>query len=184
MSGVGGEWEKWGRSRREGREESSQERESRVVSYRSRLGHAGAPPDRAALPSFISLRPSPATTLLLLAPLSPPPPSTLPGTRLELMTSALFFNSCPLETAWIPPIFSAEQYERQGRSQDLVSGGAPPISGGARPPIFRLRPQITRVPPYVLLATPGFRGGPGPPRPPPPGYALDERRGFACVGGD
>ena len=46
----------------------------------------------------------------------------------------------------------------QGRSQDLVSGGAP-ISGGGRPPIFRLRPQITRVPPYVLLATPGFRGG-------------------------
>ena len=54
----------------------------------------------------------------------------------------------------------------QGRSQDLVSGGGHPFRGGARPPIFRLRPQITRVPPYVLLATPGFRGGAGPPRPP------------------
>ena len=64
---------------------------------------------------------------------------------------------------------------KQGRSQDLVSGGPHPFrgGGGARPPIFRLRPQITRVPPYVLLATPGFRGGGGraPPRP-PSGYAL------------
>ena len=49
----------------------------------------------------------------------------------------------------------------QGLSQDLVSGGeASPIrGGGGRPPIIRLRPQITGVPPYVLLATPGFRGG-------------------------
>ena len=64
----------------------------------------------------------------------------------------------------------------QGRSQDLVSGGGGhPFRGGGRPPIFRLRPQITRVPPYVLLATPGFRGGRAPPPPPPapPGYALD-----------
>ena len=51
---------------------------------------------------------------------------------------------------------------QQGRSQDLVSGGPTHFGGGGRPPIFRLRPQITRVPPYVLLATPGFRGGGAP----------------------
>ena len=55
--------------------------------------------------------------------------------------------------------------------------GGPTHFGGARPPIFRLRPQITRVPPYVLLATPGFRGG-GRPGPPPPGYALGQMRNW------
>ena len=59
----------------------------------------------------------------------------------------------------------------KGVARIWFRGGAHPFRGGARPPIFRLRPQITRVPPYVLLATSGFRGGPGPP-PPPPGYAL------------
>ena len=59
-------------------------------------------------------------------------------------------------------------YPIKGVARIWFRGGPHPFRGGARPPIFRLRPQITRVPPYVLLATSGFRGGPGPPPPPPP----------------
>ena len=54
----------------------------------------------------------------------------------------------------------------RGRIQDLATGGGTHFGGG-RSTISRLRPQITRVPPYVLLATPGFRGGRAPLYPPP-----------------
>ena len=58
----------------------------------------------------------------------------------------------------------------QGRSQDLVSGGGHPFRGGPDPLFFASDPKSQGSPPYVLLATPGFRGGggggPGPPRPP------------------
>ena len=65
------------------------------------------------------------------------------------------------------PLPSHHMTLSKGVARIWFRGGPTYFGGGARPPIFRLRPQITRVPPYVLLATPGFRGGGGPPRPPP-----------------
>ena len=59
----------------------------------------------------------------------------------------------------------------QGRSQDLVSGGAPPISGGGPTPYFSPQTPNHKGPPLCTFGYPWISGGPGPP-PPPPGYAL------------
>ena len=63
----------------------------------------------------------------------------------------------------------------QGRSQDLVSGGAHPFRGGPDPLFFASDPKSQGSPLMYLCLPPDFGGGPGPPRP-PPGYALGIER--------
>ena len=74
----------------------------------------------------------------------------------------------------------------KGVARIWFRGGGHPFRGGGPTPYFRLRPQITRVPPYVLLATPGFRGGRPPPPPPPlatplTGVGGHDQLGYRCI---
>ena len=60
----------------------------------------------------------------------------------------------------------------QGRSQDLVSGGASPISGGPDPLFFASDPKSQGSPLMYFWLPPDFGGGGRAPPAPPPGYAL------------
>ena len=69
---------------------------------------------------------------------------------------------------------------RQGRSQDLVSGGGTHF-GGPDPLFFVSDPKSQGSPLMYFWLPPDFGGGAGPP-PPPPGYALGLRRKKAASG--